>query len=89
MEQIKTEEYDTEYLKQAYDSVKDFTPSVLEKLCRELDESGQWKNLAELLDLKQFEDTDFFQKEPTKNLLQLAVVIYSKKIIIKTFCIIP
>lgn len=62
-------------LKKAYEDVKDFTPAVLEELCKELDTSGSWQYLASLLDLKHFlEETSLFQKEPTKELLRLAVV---------------
>lgn len=57
-----------------YENVK-FSQSVFEQLCEELDASGEWQNLADLLELTHFVDeTERFQSEPTKTLLMLALV---------------
>lgn len=70
---MKTE--NIEELKKMYENVKDFSPSVLQQLCEDLDSSGAWQNLLDLLDLKHFlDETVLFQNEPTKTLLRLALV---------------
>lgn len=72
-------ENDLEAIKQSYEGKTEFTAFALEELCKELDGSRGWQNLADLLDLGHFAETKLFETEPTKNLLKLALVSDTRK----------
>lgn len=74
-------------LKKLYEKAKELSPDW-EELCQELDGSGGWQYLAELLDFKHFlDETVIFRNEPSKTLLRLALVSLLRHSSVKVFIV--
>lgn len=63
-----------EQLKEMYCSVLQFTDITLDKLCAILNPTGKWKKLLDILDLNHLSNTDILNNNPTKELLDFALV---------------
>lgn len=72
---VKSEPVCPEELKKLYANRTTFIPEYLDQLCNELDSTGGWEDLVELLDLGVLlRGTELFEKHPTKTLLNLVMV---------------
>lgn len=71
---------DTSVLRTKYSVLNKFTDAGLDEVCKVINKSGTWENLADLLDYGYLLKTDLFNniQNPTKTLLNFALVRYSE-----------